>query len=126
MNKTVLIFLLLLANDALAQSSLETITVFFDSNEFTLQSEQKVNIISFFSAENTIIESITVEGFCDDIGSNEANIELSKKRAISVENFIKKEFNAIATNVEGKGEIALSNTTSMNKNERKIGKLLYK
>ena len=123
MNKTVLIFLLLLANGALAQSSLETITVFFDSNEFTLQSEQKVNIISFFSAENTIIESITVEGFCDDIGSNEANIELSKKRAISVENFIKKEFNAIATIVEGKGEIALSNTTSIEQERKKNRKV---
>jgi len=123
MNKTWLIFLLLLANRVPGQSTLETITVFFNSNEFTLQSEQKANIIPFFSAENTIIESITIEGFCDDIGSNEANIELSKKRAISVENFIKKEFNAIATIVEGKGEIALSTTTSIEqerKNNRKV------
>lgn len=122
MNKT-LILLVLLSNLLFAQNTNETITVFFDSNDFTLQSEQKVKLISFFSLENTIVKSISIEGFCDDIGSSEDNYILSKKRAVSVENFIQKEFNATIKIVEGKGEIALSNTIPIEqerKNNRKV------
>ena len=114
---------LLLGNHVFAQNSVETITVFFASNEFTLQSEQKEKLSSFFSAENTIIETISIEGFCDDIGSSEDNYILSKNRAISVKNFLQKEFNATVKTIEGKGEIALQNTISVEqerKNNRKV------
>jgi outer membrane protein OmpA-like peptidoglycan-associated protein len=88
--KKILFLVLFFSNYLFAQNTNETITVFFDSNDFTLQSEQKEKLISFFSSENTIVKSISIEGFCDDIGSSRDNYILSKKRAISVENFIQR------------------------------------
>lgn len=118
-----ILLLLLLSKCLFAQNTNETITVFFNSNDFNLYSEQKEQLNSFFSAENNIIESVSIEGFCDDIGTYEDNYILSKKRANSVENFIQKEFNVKSGIVEGKGEIALSNTISIEeerKNNRKV------
>jgi outer membrane protein OmpA-like peptidoglycan-associated protein len=124
------LLLLLLSKCLFAQNTNETITVFFDSNDFNLNSEQKKQLITFFSAENTFVESISIEGFCDDIGSYEDNTILSKKRANSVGNFMQKEFNANIKIVEGKGEIALSNTIPIEqerKNNRKVTlQILYK
>jgi outer membrane protein OmpA-like peptidoglycan-associated protein len=113
---------LFFSNYLFAQNTKETITVFFDSNNFSLKLEEKDKLISFFSNENTIVESISIKGYCDDIGSSEDNYILSKNRANSVATFIKTEFNSILKSLEGKGEIALSNNSSVEqerKNNRK-------
>lgn len=121
--KKIVVLVVCFSNYLFAQNTNEIITVFFDPNNFTLKLEEKDKLISFFSNEDTKVESLSIKGYCDDIGSLEDNYVLSKKRASSVENFIKTEFNTTIKTVEGKGEIALSNNSTLEqerKNNRKV------
>ena len=79
-------------------------------------------IKGIFSNETLTFYTIEVSGFCDDIGSLEANKILSDKRAQTVAIFLKSEFDINATSTLGKGEIALedlnSNLDEIRKNNR--------
>lgn len=105
-----------------SQEEQKTIVVLFNSNEFYLSSMAEGTLSSFFSDESLTITSISIEGFCDDIGSEENNLILSTNRAQSIANYLKKEFSLNCNSVLGKGEISLKNNTSINesrKNNRK-------
>ncbi len=106
-----------------SQEEQKSVVVFFNSNEFDLSSEAEGTLNAFISDETLIISSITIEGFCDDIGSNENNLILSTNRAQSVANYLKKEFNLDCKSVVGKGELSLTRKISIEqsrKNNRKV------
>lgn len=98
--------------------------VYFESNSFILNETQKATLISLFSSEDEVYTTISVEGFCDDIGSGESNQILSQKRADEVAHFLQKELQLEVLNSAGKGEISLpentQNTDEIRKNNRVV------
>ncbi len=114
-----LIFVSFLAN---AQQKSNTIKVYFDSNSSNLASNELAVINEVFSNETLTFYNIDVSGFCDDIGSFEANTILSDKPAQTGAKFLKSEFDITTTSALGKGEIAIegsnSNLDEIRKNNR--------
>lgn len=104
-----------------SQEEQKSIVVLFNSNEFALSSEAEGTLSAFFSDETLVISSISIDGFCDDVGSDENNLILSTNRAQSVANFLKKEFNLNCNSILGKGELPLMNSSvdESRKNNRK-------
>jgi len=96
--------------------------VYFQSNTFLLTETQKGTLASFFSSEEEVIKNLVVEGFCDDIGSDESNQILSQKRADEVFHFLQNELHLEVSNSIGKGEISLpqnpQNADEIRKNNR--------
>lgn len=107
-----------------AQQKIEKINVYFDSNSSEITENDKTTITTFFSRENLLLNTIEVLGYCDDIGSIEANKKLSESRATAVSEFIKNNFGYASISSFGKGEISLENTTpnieDSRKNNRKV------
>jgi outer membrane protein OmpA-like peptidoglycan-associated protein len=73
-----------------------------DKNNFQLQVGKLTNFE---------LKSLEIYGYCDDLGSEEKNLELSNKRAQMVRSLIYELYfpNIAQGKTEGKGEIALSN-----------------
>ncbi len=119
--KRILLLFLFCCSLLYAQEEQKSIVVLFNSNEFSLSSEAKATLTTFFSDETIVISSISIDGFCDDVGSTENNLILSTNRAQSVANYLKKEFNLSCNAVLGKGELALMNSSvdDSRKNNRK-------
>lgn len=91
----------------------QKLTVFFKYNEFTLGKEYKSKIDSLLSKNNNI-KKISIEAYCDSIGSNSYNDTLSWKRAKEVEKYIaskKINIGSISTNWNGKRAPLNKNTT---------------
>lgn len=86
-------------------------SVYFDSNTFLLNETQKATLTSLFSSEEEMKITIAVEGFCDDIGSDESNQILSQKRADEVAHFLQNELQLVVSNSIGKSEISLPENT---------------
>lgn len=119
--KQIYLLLLFCCSILYSQEEQKSIVVLFNSNEFALSSEAKGTLTAFFSDETLVIASISIEGFCDDIGSTENNLILSTNRAQSVANYLKKEFNLNCNSIQGKGELPLMNSSvdESRKNNRK-------
>ncbi len=120
MNRIYLLFLFC-CSILYSQEEQKSIVVLFNSNEFALSSEAEGFLSAFFSDETLVISSISIEGFCDDIGSIENNLILSTNRAQSVANYLKKGFNLNCNSILGKGELPLMNSSvdESRKNNRK-------
>lgn len=106
-----------------SQEEQKSVLILFNSNEFTLYSDDEATLSDFFSDETLVISSFSIEGFCDDIGSKENNLNLSTNRAQSVANYLKNEFNLDCKSVVGKGELSLESNKSIEesrKNNRKV------
>lgn len=86
--KHLFLFLLaiLLSCSFYAQQS-DSIVVYFEINEFklSLSEKQKLNKIKEYSS----IEKIIIEAYCDFLGSFDYNLNLSKNRAKTIEEYIK-------------------------------------
>lgn len=99
-------------------------SVYFESNDFLLNETQKATLTSLFSFEEEVKITITVEGFCDDVGSDESNLILSQKRADEVTNFLQNELHLEVSNSIGKGEIALPENTQKTDEIRKNNRVV--
>lgn len=65
--------------------------IFFNTGEFTLDDKSKVELdrmVDFLKNNKQI--SIEISGHTDDVGSDQTNLELSRKRALSVQDYLKK------------------------------------
>jgi outer membrane protein OmpA-like peptidoglycan-associated protein len=100
--------------------------VFFKTDIYAINSIEKNRLATFLKGLDTVtIKQITIYGFCDDRGSQKYNLTLSKKRANSVEAFLKdnevsKELIKI---IDGKGEINLkenNNIDDTRRNNRRV------
>ncbi|WP_158846420.1 OmpA family protein [Algibacter sp. L1A34] len=84
--------------------------VYFDTDKFDVPSTEKNRLLLFISTLSDIeIESISIYGFCDDVGADTYNLKLSQDRADAIkiifsDNEISED---LITNVDGKGEILL-------------------
>ncbi len=106
-----LVKFLLFAFGFVASLNAQEHNVYFESNSFLLTETQKRTLASFFSSEEEVIKNLIVEGFCDDIGSDESNQILSQKRADEVFHFLQNELRLEVSNSIGKGEISLPENT---------------
>jgi outer membrane protein OmpA-like peptidoglycan-associated protein len=90
-----------------AQEKKDSISVYFNSNEASLCEVAKTDLKALISNPERDFTSINVNGFCDDVGSTEANEILSNKRAQTVANFLNENLDLKVTSYKGKGEIEL-------------------
>ena len=84
--------------------------VYFDTDKYDVPSTEANRLLLFISTLTDInIETISIFGFCDDIGADDYNLNLSQKRADAIKTiFSSNEISeSLITNVDGKGEILL-------------------
>ncbi|ALJ05610.1 flagellar motor protein MotB [Pseudalgibacter alginicilyticus] len=108
MNK-LYVFILLCCNFVFSQKEL-THDVYFDTDKYIVPSTEESRLLLFISTlENVEIESISIFGFCDDIGAADYNLILSQQRADAIKNiFSNNEISeSLISNVDGKGQILL-------------------
>ncbi|WOD45002.1 OmpA family protein [Hwangdonia lutea] len=110
MNKLIrLILILLCFNLATSQSKL-THDVYFDTDKYVVPPTEENRLLLFISNLSDIdIESISIYGFCDDVGADDYNLILSQQRANAIKSiFSNNEISeSLITNVDGKGKILL-------------------
>lgn len=90
-----------------AQEKKDSISVYFNSNEASLSEVAKTDLKALISNPERDFTSLVVNGFCDDVGSTEANETLSHKRAQTVANFLNDSLDLKVAAYKGKGEIEL-------------------
>ncbi|GAA4967882.1 OmpA family protein [Algibacter aquimarinus] len=110
MNKLILsIFFLLNLGVVFSQNKL-THEVYFDTDKYIVPSTEENRLLLFISTITDVdIESISIYGFCDDVGADSYNLKLSQQRANAIKAiFANNEISEdLITNVDGKGEILL-------------------
>lgn len=110
MNKLI-VFIFLALNFNVVYSQKEfTHDVYFNSDKFTVPNTEENRLLLFISTLTDIdIESISIYGFCDDVGADTYNLKLSQNRANTIKTiFSNNEISEdLITNVDGKGEILL-------------------
>lgn len=85
--------------------------VYFDSDDFLLTTQESEKLKAFIKQiKNIDIERISILGYCDDIGTEIYNKELSDKRAEAIRQIIAdfKIDDFLITNVNGEGELQLT------------------
>lgn len=122
-NSTLILFVfsLLLKTSSFFSQNTETIEAFFLSDKHMLSATENEKLITSLNkiGLNSLLE-IQITGFCDDIGSNIYNDQLSVKRANHIkELLVKLSINTdIITKTEGKGEVQLDSTSGNTSNQR--------
>ena len=110
MNKLIA-FILITINCTLVFSQKElTHEVYFDTDKYDVPPTEENRLLLFISTLTDVdIESISIFGFCDDIGADTYNLKLSQQRANAIKAiFSNNEISeSLITNVDGKGEILL-------------------
>jgi len=108
MNKLIL-SIILICQFAVSQNKL-THEVYFETDKYDVPITEENRLLLFISSLSDIdIESISIYGFCDDIGASEYNLKLSQDRANAIKAiFANNEISeSLISNVDGKGEILL-------------------
>jgi outer membrane protein OmpA-like peptidoglycan-associated protein len=94
-------------NKLLTEGKLVSYGIYFDVNSDKLKPESSgtINEIATILKENPTVK-IKIVGHTDSDGDDKANLDLSKRRAVSVKNALVKNFNIDAVRIEtdGKGE----------------------
>ncbi|MEP5338847.1 MAG: OmpA family protein [Algibacter sp.] len=110
MNKLIVFILLILNCNVVFSQKEFTHDVYFDSDKFVVPNTEENRLLLFISTLTDIdIDSISIYGFCDDIGADTYNLKLSQQRANAIKMiFSNNEISEdLITNVDGKGEILL-------------------
>lgn len=110
MNKLILSALFLLNIGVIFSQDQLTQEVYFDTDKYEVPSTEENRLLLFISKLADInIESISIYGFCDDVGADSYNLKLSQQRAHAIKAiFANNEISEdLITNVDGKGEILL-------------------
>ncbi|MDO7172118.1 OmpA family protein [Mariniflexile sp. AS56] len=106
-----LVFLFILFQSVFVFSQKElTHEVYFDTDNYNIISTEESRLLLFISNLSDIdIESISIFGFCDDVGADSYNLKLSQQRANAIKTvFSNNEISEdLITNVDGKGKILL-------------------
>ncbi|MFD0990507.1 OmpA family protein [Mariniflexile jejuense] len=110
MYKLLVFFLITLQTSFVFSQKELTHEVYFDTDKFDIPSTEENRLLLFISNLADIdIESISIFGFCDDIGAVSYNLKLSQQRANAIKTvFSNNEISEdLITNVDGKGKILL-------------------
>ncbi len=110
MNKSFCFFLVLLSSHFVFSQQELTHDVYFNTDEFDVPLTEENRLLLFISNLTDIdIESVSIFGFCDDVGAGDYNLNLSQQRADAIKTiFSNNEISeTLISNVDGKGEILL-------------------
>ena len=106
-----LVFTLLLLTTFLGFAQEQTVhSVYFDTDVREIKQLQSDAVVHFLSLiDTTRLESVSIYGYCDDIGKVDYNYKLSQDRAISVKNMLVKKGvkYKIIVKIEGKGKVMI-------------------
>ena len=114
LNKILYIFLLF-GNFLFSQTELKH-EVYFDTDEYEVSEIEDNRLLLFIrDIQNQDIAKISIYGFCDDIGSDSYNLQLSQQRANAIKSiFSEHEIdNTLISNVDGKGEVLLKTVNTV-------------
>lgn len=103
------ILIALCFNIASSQNKL-THEVYFDTDKYDVPPTEENRLLLFISNLADInIESISIYGFCDDVGADDYNLVLSQQRADAIKTiFSNNEISeSLISNVDGKGKVLL-------------------
>lgn len=103
-----------------AQMQKKELTVYFESGIATLNAVEQQKIDALFSNKKNVLVA-SVGGFCDDIGSENENAELSNQRAKFVAQYLEEKYHQKTVERVANGEIGLSILEE--KNPKKYRKL---
>ena len=109
MIKKILYIFFLFGNILFSQTELKH-EVYFDTDEYEVSEIENNRLLLFITdIQNQDIYKISIYGFCDDIGSDSYNLQLSQQRANAIKSiFSENEIdNTLISNVDGKGEVLL-------------------
>lgn len=84
--------------------------VYFETDKYDIPSTEESRLLLFIAKLSDIdIESISIYGFCDDVGAPDYNLKLSQQRANAIKAvFADNEISeTLISNVDGKGQILL-------------------
>lgn len=121
-----LILYLFFLNSVLANTQELRHNVFFNTDEYDVIKNEEKRLNNFISSLDSLtIETITINGYCDDRGTKTYNMVLSKRRAESIKEYLlDSEFSEKQIKIiEGKGELALGKTSDVSKirkNNRRV------
>ncbi|MCK5401835.1 MAG: OmpA family protein [Flavobacteriaceae bacterium] len=104
----VLLFLLI-GNFLFAQKEINHV-VYFDTDKYIVPEIEQDRLLLFIQKlDSVIVEKISIYGFCDDVGSEAYNLELSQKRANAIKLLLSNNNigDSLISNVDGKGEVLL-------------------
>lgn len=93
-----------------AQTQEKEVSLFFDSGSDMLSVFEEAKLDSFFATDSIVVNSIALEGYCDDVGSEKDNLILSQNRAENVAAYVKSSQQIMDISTIGKGEIPLTGT----------------
>ena len=100
--------------------------VYFETDNYNVRFTEEKRLNSFISSLDSLtIKTITIHGYCDDRGTKNYNLLLSKNRAESIKDYLlDSEFSSKQIKViDGKGELALVKYTDVSKlrqNNRRV------
>ncbi len=109
MKKLFILILLLACQLGFSQQEL-THEVYFETDKYDILITEENRLLLFISTlADMDIDSISIFGFCDDIGASDYNLILSQERANAIKAiFANNEISeSLITNVDGKGEVLL-------------------
>jgi outer membrane protein OmpA-like peptidoglycan-associated protein len=108
MNK--LFLCIILAFQCIYSQNELTHEVYFETDKYEVLTTEENRLLLFISKlADMDIESISIFGFCDDIGASDYNLKLSQDRANAIKAiFANNEISeSLISNVDGKGEVLL-------------------
>lgn len=83
-------------------------TLYYNTNQHVFNTEQKEALHQFINSFKNNLDSVFVESYCDDVGSQNYNAVLAQKRNLSTLGFLKSSCSSqIKTAAQAVGEIAL-------------------
>lgn len=104
-----ILFLLFFSVNVFAQEEIVH-SVYFEFDKYNLKEDQKKSAVEFAkSIDSTIVESISIYGYCDDRGKDDYNFVLSTNRANTIRDELIKNgiTSKIIVSIEGKGRILI-------------------
>ena len=105
------VFALLLLSTCLGFSQEQTVhSIYFDTDVREIKQLQSEAVVHFLSLiDTTRLESVSIFGYCDDVGKVDYNYKLSQDRANSVKNMLVKKGvkYKIIVKIEGKGKVMI-------------------
>ena len=86
--------------------------VYFETDKYDIITKEEVHLNTFISSLDSLsIETIIIYGYCDDRGTQDYNLLLSKNRANTIKQYLlDSEFSVNQIKIiDGKGEVPLEN-----------------
>jgi outer membrane protein OmpA-like peptidoglycan-associated protein len=113
-----LIFLLLMVNSVMFSQNELKHEIYFKTAKHNIPAIEHNRLLLFIQKLDSLeIEKISIYGFCDDVGSDAYNLNLSQQRADVIKELFSNNVNdSLISTVDGKGEILLKIIDAKNAN----------